>query len=568
MKRTTLALLAKILPSVGLGLLLSMAVPACAQVTFSAPVSYTVGTNPKTIITADFNGDGIPDLAVANRGDSAVNDLGSVSLLLGKGDGTFEAARDALAGPFPSFIISGDFNGDRKLDLLVIGEASSTTGLAPWNILLGQGDGSFGAPLQVELTNFNPSLVVGDFNNDKKMDLVFIDPTSNSLQEAAGNGDGSFQTPVTLETASGSRLVSGDFDGDGNLDLAIENSSGGEVLMGKGDGTFRQPLLGGMSLSANFVAVDMNGDGRTDIFAGTVQTSLRPCGLFGRAPVDDYFLEPLLSNGDGTFLPEPNVATSSFNICHRTGNAISYASVGDFDGDGKLDVAVNGAAIFGGRGNGIFPTNLGTLTFSGSPIAVDLNGDRLADPGAEPLTSNTIGVVLNTTQGFWLGAPSLLGPLRAGGSATATISVNPQSGFTNSVSLACSTPQMVGIQCSLSPSSVTPGASSALTITTTGATAGAHAPANHSHPEWLYALGLPFVATVFGGLGLGSKPHSKKKLAAMAIGCLMVAILFQAACGGESKTGSGGTPSGNYTVTITGTSGTTTRFTNITLKVQ
>ena len=102
-----------------LGIALLAATPGQGQVTFSAPVSYTVGTNPGNTITGDFNGDGIPDVAVSNMGDPSVGDVGSVSLLLGKGDGSFQPALDASAGASPKFIFSGDFNGDGKLDLLV-----------------------------------------------------------------------------------------------------------------------------------------------------------------------------------------------------------------------------------------------------------------------------------------------------------------------------------------------------------------------------------------------------------------------------------------------------------------
>ena len=112
---------------------------------FRAPVSYATGTSPYAVVVADFNGDGKPDLAVANGGSN------TVSILRGNGDGTFAAAVNYATGSYPDGLAIGDFNGDGKLDLAVVNDYSSNV-----SIFLGNGDGTFGAA-----TNFRDRLRLG-----------------------------------------------------------------------------------------------------------------------------------------------------------------------------------------------------------------------------------------------------------------------------------------------------------------------------------------------------------------------------------------------------------------------
>lgn len=557
-----------------LAIVLASTVSTAGQVTFSAPVSYTVGTNPVNILVADFDGDGISDLAIANNGDPSVANFGSVTVLLGKGDGTFRSALNAFAGPSPRFIFSGDFNGDGKLDLLVLGDADPTTSLQPWTLLFGLGDGTFGPPAQIALTSFVSNLVVGDFNNDKKLDLIYVDPNL-ALAEALGNGDGTFQPPQTIRQLAGQLLV-GDFNGDGNLDLAVSVTSGqfDQILLGNGDGTFRASAT--QTIAGSLFAADLNHNGRTDLISETVQT--KQCGFHGT--YSDFSLRAFVANSDGSFQPGVQFASSTVDRCALIpgGSSLAVAAIGDFDGDDKVDIALisvdawtqaTSTHFLGGNGYGTFPEDLGTIagSFAGFRTTADFNGDKLADI-AEALTQTTIGVVLNTTPSFRLGAPATFSPVQAGGSVTANVSVNALNGFSNAVSLTCNATHP-SIHCSLSPSTVNPGSAAVLTVTTSGPQAGLIVPAS-PRASWLYALSLPF-ALLVGACGLHTRQLHLQKCLLLLAGALVVSVMPQLGCGGRNNSvagGNPGTPPGTYAITLMGTSGSLQQSTTAALTVR
>ena len=199
----------------------SYAVPlVIAQVNFSTPVSYPVGTAPAAVAVGDFNGDGKPDLAVVNSSS------GSVSILLGKGDGTFQSALTYHVSNAPLFAAVGDFNGDHKLDLAVANGSANTI-----SILMGNGDGTFQPPMQDNSGGIAGYVAVADFNGDGKPDLLALDnqldaTVTNTISILLGNGDGTFQSAVITSfptdgfTPSRSAAV-GDFNGDGRADVAV-----------------------------------------------------------------------------------------------------------------------------------------------------------------------------------------------------------------------------------------------------------------------------------------------------------------------------------------------------------
>lgn len=302
--------------------------------TFQAAVNYPAGTNPDSVAVGDFNGDGKLDLAVANNGSN------DVSILLGKGDGTFQAAVNYAAGTNPLSVAVGDFDGDGNLDLAVANIGSNNV-----SILLGRGDGTFQAAVDYS-AGTNPSSVgVGDFDGDGKLDLAVAngDPrdtgTLDNVCILLGNGNGTFQSAVNYPTGSNSSSVAvGDFNGDGKLDLAVPNPGLGNfsqgnvsILLGNGDGTFKAAVnypTGFNSSSA--VLGDFNGDGKLDLAV--------PNANIGGNPADSGVMI-LLGNGDGTFQPK---------VDYAAGSNPSSVAVGDFNGDGRLDMvaadATNSAA--------------------------------------------------------------------------------------------------------------------------------------------------------------------------------------------------------------------------------
>jgi len=220
--------------------------------TFQAPVNYPTGQYPNSVAVGDFNNDGKLDLAVANVG---TND---VSVLLGNGDGTFQAAVQYGAGSAPSPVAVGDFNGDGNLDLAVGNVQSDNV-----SVLLGNGDGTFQAPVGYAVGSFPASVAVGDFNGDGKLDLVETNYADGNVGVLLGNGDGTFQTAVYYGVGQGPNSVAvGDFNGDGKLDLAVANvvDSTVSVLLGFGDGTFGAGVGYTAGSGPNSIAVgDFNG---------------------------------------------------------------------------------------------------------------------------------------------------------------------------------------------------------------------------------------------------------------------------------------------------------------------
>jgi len=235
------------------------------------PSSATFANSPdfsmSAIQAADFNEDGNLDLAMVNQP--------FVFVALGYGKGAFNSAAELYTYTelFPAGVAVGDFNGDGKLDAAVASGGSAKypySGVTAW---LGNGDGTFaqagGSPI-----SFGQSLsaiVAGDFNGDGKLDLAVTDSAANTVLVLLGNGDGTFQSPITI--AIGTQplaMVAGDFNNDGKLDLATANNSDNTVtlLLGNGDGTFTQasgsPYAVGKSPSA-IAAADFNGDGRLDL---------------------------------------------------------------------------------------------------------------------------------------------------------------------------------------------------------------------------------------------------------------------------------------------------------------
>jgi hypothetical protein len=292
--------------------------------TFQSPVSYAAGQMPLGIVTADLNGDGNLDLAVVDQ----IFGSSSVSVLLGNGDGTFRVPLTATTGSESAQVVAADLNGDGKLDLAVTNADSTTV-----SILLGNGNGTFQKEVQYN-AGFEPNgIATGDLNGDGRLDLVVSDfnlGTSGDVAVLLGNGDGTFQAPVQYTTGNGpTSVVAADFNGDGKLDLAVANynpyggngSGSVSILLGNGDGSFQAqvPYTTGND-PTDVVVGDLNGDGKLDVVAADT--------FFGTVSV-------LFGNGDGTFQNHSDFPTapSPYSV-----------AIGDFNRDGRLDlVTPNGS---------------------------------------------------------------------------------------------------------------------------------------------------------------------------------------------------------------------------------
>src|SRR4029077_2273341 len=265
--------------AIALGLFISLGFPVDSRaVNFAAAVNYPAGASPIGVVVGDFNGDGKPDIAVANSVD------GSVSILLGNGDGTFKAATVFAAGIAPGSIAIGDFNNDGKLDLAVFKQGDGASVAGTVNILMGKGDGTFQAPQTLTLGLTASAMAVGDFDVDKKSDLAVSNHDANSgnvtVDILLSKGDGTFQAAKTSPVVSaGTGLFAvADLDNDTKPDLAVVGSGGLTILRGQGDGTFLQGTALAVAPPNAILTADFNGDGKMDLVVKTTTSILTVCG--------------------------------------------------------------------------------------------------------------------------------------------------------------------------------------------------------------------------------------------------------------------------------------------------
>ncbi|HLB24271.1 MAG TPA: PQQ-dependent sugar dehydrogenase [Dehalococcoidia bacterium] len=285
--------------------------------TFQAAVSYATGVEPKSVVLGDLNGDGELDAVTSNQGSN------NVSVLRGNGDGSFQAKTDyaACSGAHESTLAL--LNADANLDIACAGWGASLAG-----ILLGNGDGTFQAMSSFGVGTAPHSIVAGLFNADANLDLATANNGSANISVLLGNGNGTFQAAVNYGAGSGPHsLRSADLDGDGDLDLVSANNSSNNasVLLGNGNGSFQAAVNYTTGNTPKGVTIaDMNGDTELDILTANINGNypnlINPGG-------DSISL--LLGNGNGTFQAKTDYAT---------GQGPFAVAAGLLNGDVNLDV--------------------------------------------------------------------------------------------------------------------------------------------------------------------------------------------------------------------------------------
>lgn len=372
--------------------------------TFQPAQTYASGgATAVSVATADFNGDGKADLVVANQCPSSGSCSNSmVGVLLGNGDGTFQQAQTyASGGNNTSAVTVSNLTGNGQMDLVLSNQCqmSGNCNVGSVSVLLGNGDGTF-QPAQNYISDgvFADSAGVGDWNRDEKLDLAIVNQCqtsgncSGTVTILLGNGDGTFQAPPSYPSAGydADSVALGDLNGDGNLDLVVANfcqSSGCNqgtngvvsVLIGNGDGTFQpaqQYATGGFGSSSVAIG-DFNGDGNADVVVAN-QCSTSSCKSGGSVSI-------LLGNGDGTLQAATNYSSGGYTT-------LSVA-IADFNNNGKLDLAVanqcqeascqNGSVgVLLGNGDGTFQSaqSFASGGYETNSVAIgDFNGDGNPD---------------------------------------------------------------------------------------------------------------------------------------------------------------------------------------------
>ena len=426
--------------------------------TFQTPVYYpTNGANLFSVAVADFNGDGKPDLVLANNYQYGAP--GTVAILLGNGDGTFQAAVNYGTGSEPASVAVADFNGDGMLDLAVGNFGDSNI-----SILLGNGDGTFQAAVNYGIGSQGQpwSVAVGDFNLDGKLDLAVAN-IDQGVSILLGNGDGTFQSAVNY--SAGVEPVSvavADFNGDGRLDLAVANQGAGvSILLGNGDGTFQSAVNYSAGVAPVSVAVgDLNGDGRLDLAV---------------ADQNGHSVSVLLGKGDGTFRSA---------VKYGVGSAAFSVALGDFNDAGRIDLAVGGTAsvsiLLQGPIVSLSPTS---LQFANQPVGTSSTAQTVTLTNRGDGALNISGIIVTGTDatdfsqthtcGSSLAvrasctisvtfAPAQLGPLTAAVTITDNAPGSPQSIALTGTGLS---PVSLSTTSLTFPAQVTGTSSAAMTVT-------------------------------------------------------------------------------------------------------
>ncbi len=388
---------------------------------FGGATHYAAGATPGAVATDDFNDDGSPDLVVAHPGGN------SVSLLLNDGNGAFGSPHNLTTGAGPVAAVTGDFNSDGESDI-----ATANAGDGTVTFLLGDGTGAFTkvSTAAGSIPGTLTGIAVGDFNGDGNSDVAVTSTTG--VYMIASNGDGTFAAPSLVFGGSFAGVAVGDFNADGSDDLAVTDPAGGkvDVALGNGDGTFGTATAFAAGAGAAAIATgDLNGDGVTDIAvtnpgSNSVNVLLgngaQQSPGSGGGPILIYPPAP-------TPVPQPSpvggapLSATAVAIGVVNGGAVSTGS--GSSGTGSSGTGSSGTGSSGGASSGGYLSGDGTFA---APVAISVGAGpsaittaQLGNGGTDDLIvsnagSNTVTIVQGGADGRFSSSTVKLGSGPAG----------------------------------------------------------------------------------------------------------------------------------------------------------
>lgn len=550
--------------------------------TLNGELDYSLPDSGTGVVIGDFNGDGLPDIAVAVACDSSCTS--GVYILYGRSDHTFTTP--ALINSSPALndgatqmiMTAGDINGDGLTDLVVVdagfisGNGLTTPGVI--HVYLGKSNNSFASGSPAVPNLYFSDVVLADLNKDGKLDIVAGATDQNINTQVIvllGHGDGTFSAATQTLISGGQAdpapvLAVADFDGDGNPDVAFflaGDFSG--VLFGAGNGTLptqvKMPIFSPIFPGA-VKAVDLNGDGKPDLMFADANTPgvVSMINQWGLAAGGGSATSTAL-----TVAPNPAAAGQAVTLTAK----VTSSAAGTPTGTVSFLAGTNllGSSAVSAQGSATMTT--ASLTAGTQSLIAEYGGDATFAGSSSPAVSLTVS---GAAPDFAVAVAPALGSVAAGASTTATVTLTPSGGFSGTVALACSGAP-TGAACSFSPTSVSLNGSAGTSVLTIG-TAARVAKLMASPRKSPFDPALPTGLVLAGMLGpLTARRRRPRSRTARAFGWLGLLLMCGAVlhgCGGGSsgkQPMSGGTPAGTYTVTVTATSGSTSHTATYSLTV-
>jgi hypothetical protein len=598
--------------------------------TFQAPTTYPSGVGPHSMAAADFNGDGKLDLAIANCPVSVLggpfecppagtDGPGSISVLLGNGDGTFQKPLSLTVLAAPYNIAAGDLNGDGKPDIV----ATHNVANGSVSVLVGHGDGSFDPAVTFPGGNHVEGLAIADFNGDGKLDIV-TGSANHQISELLGNGDATFQPAVNYAVGVNEGRVSaiGDFNGDGRPDIAVVTDNNIVSVFLNAGGLLRQAttvtvssnmnpssLIDPLTITVTVTsdAVSLGGSATFTIDGNTLfsdSTSGLPIGALNSSGQATLSIPPLsltagahsivaVYSGDtqtqgsvsSPFTQIVTLVSSSTQLMSSQnpsalGQPITLTAIvspqtpliGETgtvtfqDGATVLTtLPVQPLRLFGG-GQASFTTS--TLSAGTHPITAEYSGDEVFAAS----TSSVLEQVVQPLDFSVIVPPggSTTQTVNSGQTATYNLVLTPEGGFSGTVTMGCSGAPP-NATCSVNPLSLSLNAASPanFSVSVTTASSGASLSTTPLGParEQMVILTLALILGPFA-ISLIKRARVERSFSVV----LTIAIMGLCGCGGGNtspvKTGHQGTPPGSYALVVTANSGATSHSLSLNLIVQ